>query len=368
MRVLCLISAMGPGGAERVMAQLTAFLSERHEVRLVTLETPGTASFYPLAHTVDVVQLGLLSDAGPASRLAGVFGRFGAARRQIEAFKPDVVVSFMDTMNILATIVSWRAGVPVVISERVDPAHHRLGPGKSLARRLIYPLADCCVVQTERVRAYFSGAYQPALTVIPNPVPLPEAQAGPERVGANGRFRVIAVGRLDAQKGFDRLLAAFARVATAHLDWELVIYGEGTQRGVLTALIADLDLTGRVALPGLTKAPADEYAASNIVALPSRYEGFPNALAEGMAAGLPAVGYVGVSGVEDLVLDDETGLLADPANEVVSLAAALDRLMGSAELRVRLGAAARRHMVQWRPDLVYRRWEDLLAGVAKKAL
>jgi glycosyltransferase involved in cell wall biosynthesis len=96
------------------------------------------------------------------------------------------------------------------------------------------------------------------------------------------------------------------------------------------------------------------------MAFPSRNEGFPNALAEGLAVGLPAVGYKTVSGVEDLIIDGETGLLVDKKEEIVGLARALSTLMADAQLRVRLGKAARRHVGQWAPDRMFALWDEVL--------
>lgn len=348
------------------MTHIASYLSKRHVVRLVTLEAAGTPSFFAPSPSVEVVQLDLLHNQTRMRRLFSVLARFPAARRQLKSFEPDVVVSFMDTMNIMATIVSRAGGVPVVISERIDPAKHRIGAVKSLVRNAIYALADCCVVQTERVRAYFAGRARIKLAVIPNPV-MPQAlQATPATPDRQGRFRIVALGRLEPQKGFDRLIEAFAALAPGHPDWDLVMFGEGVDREALEARIGALGLGGRAFLPGLTAEAGRELAVSHIMAFPSRYEGFPNALAEGLAAGLPAVGYTGVSGVEDLIVEGETGLLIDPAQESAGLAEALGRLIGSAELRTRLGDQARRHMDAWRPEVVCQRWETLLAAVAKK--
>ena len=364
MRILCLISAMGPGGAERVMAYLLSHFATRHQVRLVTLAAPGAPSFYALPHPIEIVQLDLLNKFGLLRRPFSILARYGAIRRQLRKFQPDVVLSFMDTMNIMATAACATSGIPLVVSERVDPSQHSIGLWKSFLRRLAYPLADRCVVQTERVRKYFDRAPRPNVVVIPNPVQIPHRQAAPAIPNAQGRFRVVALGRLEKQKGFDRLLEPFARIAPSHPDWDLVIFGEGPERQALEAQVKGLGLDERVLLPGITSDPAAELAASHIMAFPSRYEGFPNALAEGLAAGLPAVGFTGVSGVEDLIVDRETGLLVDPAQEKSALADALTQLMGDSDLRSRLGAQARREAEKWRPEIVCDRWELLLVVVA----
>ena len=181
MRILCLISAMGPGGAERVMARLLSHFSTRHQVRLVTLAAPGTPPFYALPQSIEVVQLDLLNKFGLLRRPLSILARFGAIRRQLRDFQPHVALSFMDTMNIMATAACSTSGIPLVVSERVDPSQHSIGLWKSFLRRLAYPLADRCVVQTERVRKYFDRAPRPNVVVIPNPVQIPHAAGGSGR-------------------------------------------------------------------------------------------------------------------------------------------------------------------------------------------
>jgi glycosyltransferase involved in cell wall biosynthesis len=97
------------------------------------------------------------------------------------------------------------------------------------------------------------------------------------------------------------------------------------------------------------------------MAFPSLYEGFPNALAEGLAVGLPAVGYRGVSGVEDLIIHGTTGLLVEQEAGVDGLARALAALMSEPDLRAILGKSARRHVSRWSPEIIFAEWDGVLA-------
>src|SRR5581483_9600868 len=115
---------------------------------------------------------------------------------------------------------------PIIVSERVDPAHHDIGWVRNLLRAYTYPLARFIVVPSQRVASYFPASLQSKMRVIGNPIPIPSVRA---QVGqSSGRKRVIAVGRHEPQKGFDLLLEAFALIACAFPDWDLVIVGDGT--------------------------------------------------------------------------------------------------------------------------------------------
>ena len=361
MRILCMIPAMGPGGAERSMSYLVAHLAERHEVTMLTLESPDAVSFYPVPASVQVIRLDKLGGPG-LGRVLKVLSRPFHIRREVRARAPDVVVSFMDTMNVTAIVSCAGLDIPVVVSERNDPALHRIGRAKEVLRDRLYARAQLVVVQTERIARYFPKSLRPKLRIIANPVPSAPAQARPDRFNRQGRLRLIAIGRLEPHKGFDRLIDAFARLAPGQPHWDLRILGEGPERPKLTDLIRARALEGRVELPGVVKDVWSELSGSHLMAFPSRYEGFPNALAEGLAAGLPAIGRKGVSGVEDLIVDGETGLLVEDTPS--ALTAALSALMLDAKTRTDFGAAARKHVRQWGPSHILGLWEAALSEAA----
>jgi glycosyltransferase involved in cell wall biosynthesis len=365
MRLLCVIPALGTlGGAQKVMAYVASKLAEQHDVTLLTLEPAQTPLLCTVSPLVRLVQLDLLGGDGLFQRTKRILERFAAIRRQINRVRPHAVLSFMDTMNMTTILSSIGSGAPIVISERVDPSHHQIGSARKLLRWLLYPLADCCVVQTNRVKSYFDHRARPKIAVIANPVRIPVLAAKPNLPSADGRFRIIALGRLDRQKGFDLLVEAFARLADTFLDWDVVIFGDGPERQALERLIASNRLEARVHLAGITQNSERELAASHLLAFPSRFEGFPNALAEGMAAGLPAIGHGNVSGVEEMIIHNKTGLLVDRTAGPDGLANSLRSLMVDPQWRVELGAQARRHMERWSPNEIVQRWEACLCSVA----
>jgi glycosyltransferase involved in cell wall biosynthesis len=363
MRILALIPQLGPGGAERTMVQLAGFLSRRHEFRIMTWEGPDVTPFYPTPADTVVIRANLF---GPqhGTRIGGIVARICAIRRVIRNFRPHVILSFMDATNIIALAASFRSGVPVVISERVDPQHHSIGRFKAAMRLIFYPWADRIVVQTQRVARYFPIRIRRKISVIANPVLAAEAIARPGEPDSSGRFHIVAAGRLTAQKAFDTLIDSFAAIAMRFPQWDVTIFGEGEDRRLLESKICKYNLDGRVRLPGISNQLGSELAKAHVLAFPSRYEGFPNVLAEGLAAGLPAVGFADVSGVEDLILDGRTGLLVRPAQDCASFAQALSSLMSNKHMRIRMGAEARAHVLSWAPERILPLWENVLSAAA----
>ena len=367
--VACVIPSLRAGGSERVLANLASELAAHgNRVAVLTLMPPGEVPFYPLADAVDHIALGGLgtgatSLGNPATLLRAAL----RVRKALSARRPGVVLGFATVGSMLAVLATRGLGLPVIAAERVDPKGHgqRIGRVRSALRDKLLARADHVVVQTARARRALTWLPDARLSVIPNRVHAVTGQARPDQPGPDGRFRMTGAGRFNPQKGFDLLIAAFGRLAARFSLWDLVIHGEGPQRAELEGAISRLGLGGRVRLPGVTDALERDLLAAHIMAFPSRFEGFPNVLAEGMAAGLPAVGFPDVSGVEDLLRDGETGLLADWMAPVDSLADRLATLMNDPALRARLGANARQHVAAFTPQIHYEQWETLLRRLAR---
>jgi GalNAc-alpha-(1->4)-GalNAc-alpha-(1->3)-diNAcBac-PP-undecaprenol alpha-1,4-N-acetyl-D-galactosaminyltransferase len=168
------------------------------------------------------------------------------------------------------------------------------------------------------------------------------------------------MGRLSRQKGFDILIRAMAEVRSRA---RLVLIGEGPEEGMLRDLAARVGVSERVAFTGFLANPYPALAGASVFALPSRYEGFPNALVEAMSLGVPCVASRCPTGPEEIVTDGVDGILV-PVEDPRALAAAVNRLLDDAALRDRLGRAARERARVYDAPEVVRRFEALLDEVA----
>jgi len=339
-RLTLAISSLGSGGAERVMSVLANHWAKTGvRVTLIVLASPEVEPFYPLDPRVHLVSLDLTHNTRNAAvAIAWNLRRCVAIRREIVRSNPDCVISFLDTMNVIVLLSTLGLPVPVIVSERTHPKNCSIGRAWSVLRRSTYRTANRIVVQTADIAVYMAEAFGLPTVVIPNPLPLSKvhAIAEPER-----SCTLVAMGRLIHSKGFDVLLDAFSRVAARYPDWSVVIYGDGTDRPALEAKVQALNLRKRVSLPGRVRDPFSAMAQAGLFVLPSRYEGFPNALCEAMAVGLPVIATDCPSGPADIITNGTSGVLV-PVEDAEALATSLSRLMGDPAMRKRLGSEARR--------------------------
>jgi glycosyltransferase involved in cell wall biosynthesis len=170
------------------------------------------------------------------------------------------------------------------------------------------------------------------------------------------------MGRLHVAKRFDRLIAAFAATASANPGWDLEIWGEGPLRANLEAQVRDCGLDGRVRLPGSTRNPTTAMQRAGIFVLSSEYEGFPLALTEAMACGMPVISFRCPSGPSDLIRDGVDGILVPPG-DVAALAGAIQRLMRDSDLRTRLAARAPDVLKRFSLERVMGLWERTIDDV-----
>lgn len=368
MRILLVISSLAGGGAERAVTTLSRMWAEHgDEVRVITISS-STRDVYQLDARVSRAALDLERKSSSA---VGAFWnsvlRLMKLRRQIRDFNPDAVVAFMPPASILSAIAAIGTRVKVVGCERTYPPQAPLGPMRELARRWGYGLLDVAIAQTRECADWLrSNTWVRAISVIPNPATWPLPNNPPtvptDVVCRAGRQILLAAGRLEAEKGFSDLLSAFASVCGECSEWDLVVVGEGSLRQDFEQFVADHRLVGRVHLPGRVGNVADWYARADLFALSSTFEGFPNALVEALAHGVPAVSYDCDTGPRDIIRHDVDGLLV-PNGQPQELAKALKKLMGNEGERKRMAQRAVEIRERLAPDAIARDWNNLLQSL-----
>lgn len=368
MNICFFIWGLRAAGAERVLSFLANSWAEKGwKITVLTMENSLKPPFYPLNPSVRVRPLNLLKES--TSVLSGLFnnlGRVRTIRRAIQDDHPDVLVSFIDTANVMVIAASRGLGIPVVISERTDPSRRSLGRIWDTLRDWAYPRAEAVVFQSKGVMEWFPERVRRRGIVIPNPVPVPSVGPSAGRPPDSPRV-MMALGRLAHIKGFDILLAAFAEANRRAPGWKLEIWGEGPERASLERLSADLGLSNLVRFPGVTDNPFDVLRNGDLFILPSRAEGFPNALVEAMACGLPVVSSDFGGAAKDIIRNGENGVLVAPEN-AIALAAAMVRLMSDPEARSHLAERAPEIVQRFSAERVLSAWEDTLNKAVRRTV
>lgn len=360
------MSDLGGGGTQRrFLALAQAFAAAGHRVDLVVASAagdfrdrvPATARLVALDATASPWlrrRRGLLV-AASAGRLA----------RYLAAEAPDVLLASSNPANLTALAARARSArcrprpLPVAISVNVDleaafRARRSLHGGllRLLARRR-YPEAEAVIAISEGVAASISGAAcvtREHIVTIPNPIDTAEIRRQAAQsvehpwVAPEAPPLILAVGKLKPQKDFETLLRAFA-LLRAERPVNLMVLGEGEQRGPLTAMVDQLRLRSCVALPGFTHNPYAWMARARIFVLSSRWEGFSNVLAEALAVGCPVVSTDCPSGPAELLEGGALGPLV-PVGDTEALAAAMCMRLDSPVGRERLMARAETFSVE----------------------
>ena len=209
-----------------------------------------------------------------------------------------------------------------------------------------------CLTDADAARWVHEGGMNNT-AVVPNPLPLP-ANGGADA----GARVVVALGRLSQEKGFDLLLESWAVATAQRPGWTLRIYGSGPEQGALTGQAERLGISASVDFAGQTDDVAAALVQGSIFAAPSRAEGFPMALLEAMACGVPCVAFDCAPGVREIVHDGEDGVVVPPGN-TEAFAASLGALMDAREERESLGKAAVESVARFAPAQIIERWENL---------
>lgn len=355
MRILFVQAGVGAGGAEKIvnlLAEHRAALGD--EVHVLAFYSRPDGPYFPYSDTVNVETFEPANQTSKRDSLR-VVRRLRWLRRRFRELQPDLIVSFLTKTNVLAALASLGLSTCLVISERNNPGRQRAHPLWQPASKFLARRATAVVMQTQAALETLPRGVQGRALVIPNPC---TTQLDDPKTSGHGR-RIIAVGRLDHQKGFDLLLEAFARVAPDVPDATLTIFGEGPERKSLETQARALGIGGRVSLPGVTETPGDWQDAGDIFVLSSRFEGFPNVLVEALASGFAAIAFDCPWGPSSILTHNVTGIMVPP-EDVNILAEVLKSLVIDKERRDALMKAAPESVRRFSLASVLQRWDEVI--------
>lgn len=333
LHICHIVLSLEPGGLENGVVNVANGLdpAEFHSSVCCLQRTGQFAS--RLRAGVAVASMGLRpgNDFGLPLRIA----------RLLRCWRPDIVHTRNAEAFFYGTLAARLAGVPAVVHSE----HGRVFPEKrwrALAQRLLLRHVDAAFAVSEQLRSDLVrelAVSADRFEVLYNGVHV--AGLPPSRTDnaprETGGLVIGSVGRLAPVKNYGLLLHAMARLPAAP-SCRLMLIGDGPEAAALRQLATELGLQARVEFCGHREDVPQLLQGLDIFVLPSLSEGMSNTLLEAMAAGLPVLAS-DVGGNKELIEAERSGLLF-PSGDVSALAGQLGRVLASADLRARLGAAA----------------------------
>jgi len=370
-RVCFVIPSLQIGGSERQLIALARGLAKDHEVTIVCTRHEGAFGEEARSFGARVESLGLGSPWSP--RL------YWRLARKFRYHRPDIVHSVMFGFDYWVNRAARAVGVPVVVSSRRQLASWKRRRHIWLQRRA-NRMVDAVVCNSEAIRRFVleqEGIEPRLLHVIPNGIdaeafaPRLERSALCQRYGIPEGSRVVGIlANFSPVKDHDLFLRMAAILAKRYGDLHFLMAGDGPTRAKAGALAEELGITGRITRIASATEAQDLLGLMDISVLTSKSEGFPNAIMESMAVGVPAAA-AAVGGIPELIGANERGLLVE-TREPVDFAGAVAQLLDHPDRAADLANAAR----DWvRTELTIdklvsahrRLYDDLLAHGARRS-
>ena len=376
--IYCIRATYNPGGMERVLLNKVSYLVREKgwNVTIVTTDQRGRPPFYPFPEEIRMIDLGINyaddNEKNVLLKISGYLKRRKVHKRKLAALldkeRVDIVVSLDPSES--SFIPELKDG-----SKKVLELHFckffRLQYGRSGLLGFIDRLRtkqdekiarkfDKFVVLTNEDKGYWGA--MPNIEVIPN-----AAMSMGHNLSDGSAKRVIAVGRLDYQKGFDRLIQAWeiAQKNESFKDWTLDIFGQGEWQDMLQQMIDKAGLNHNTHINKPTNAIGKEYANSSLIVMTSNYEGFGMVLVEAMACGVPAIAFDCKCGPSDIIDNGKNGLLVKEG-DIAGLAEAMMKLMGDEQLRKRMSVNARSVVETYSEETVMNKWISLFTSLTEQ--
>lgn len=343
----------GIGGLERVLSIKASYFAEelKYEVHIITLNEPEVAAFYKFSELITVHRV--MASGKAVSYLKSYMREIN---RVVMMVQPDIISVCDDGLKGLYVPLWIKKGNAGLIYER--HASMRLNHSKvqSLLMKLGGLMYDKVVVLTQYNLTEWLGNNQ---IVIPNPISfLPQEKATLKDK------RIICVGSISHNKGYDLLIEAWNRIVKDCPGWKIDIFGRG-DIAKYQKMIDDYHLQDSICFCGPTDQVQEEMLRSSFLVLPSRSEGFGMVLIEAMACGLPCVAFDCPCGPRDIVLDGKNGLLVPPENAVL-LAESMKKMIQNSALLEEMATFAPLSVSKYEIASVAQCWQGLFMALMKK--
>lgn len=350
MKIVLLLPSFLPGGLEKVITELSWYLSRQKDVRIYLICLTKGSFFYPPPADINI----LMPSFGSATIFRPIFliRLMLWLRNQVRRIAPDVLLSFGGKYNAFALLSVRGLSVRTYISDRSYPSIS-YGYFLDWLNPLIYKRSAGIIAQTEKAREIMYGrTLHSNIRVIGNPLKIVN------NISNERENIILNVGRFISSKQQALLVDYFARIQPE--GWKVYFIGEGYTLKDVKHKVKELGKEGDIIFHGVVHNIEDFYSNCKIFAFTSVSEGFPNALGEAMAAGLACISFDCEAGPSDLINDGVNGFLI-PENDHETYIRKLKLLINDPSLRKEFGAKAKQKTSEFSTDLIGKKYLDFFS-------
>jgi len=308
-----LIGNLSIGGAERVVSNLSLYMSEKINKEIILF---GNKCRVDYPYSGKLIYLDKIEHKNVLYKLYAFFYRIKKIKSIKKANSNSTIISFLEYPNLI-NLLTRKYGKSIISVRNHMSTKHNKGIKSylwNLSIKLLYSKADEIIVVSKEIERDLIENYRvdkSKIKVIYNFYPiekikqLAQIKIEDNYINIFNNPVVITAGRLNKQKGHWHLIKAFDKVKKVIPNAKLVILGEGELEGKLKQLTQKLDIKEDVYFLGFQKNPFKYISKSKVFVLSSLHEGFPNALAEAMACGIPVISTDCLSGPREILAPDE---------------------------------------------------------------
>ena len=343
------------GGVERIVSMKanTFYQEYHHQVTVISVYEDKRKQQYILNEGIRLIHLHVPFAKKTRNKVYKLLSRIitlllAAYRlnKTIKQINPDVVF-FTTTLGALLLPLCHTKAKRIYeshLARSFNPFHALFG--------LMERKTDAVVCLTHDDAKEFQLAKN--VYVIPNFINIPH-----QKVKDYSCKKAIAVGRLEQQKGFDRLITCWKDVAKLYPDWQLDIYGTGSLYHILQEQITSLGLEKQVKLCGRGEYMMEIYPNYSLHIMSSHYEGQSIVMLEAQACGLPSVTFDFKYGANEIIRDEINGIIVRQ-NDNEAFITAICKMINSESLRHNLGMKAQTMAIQYSKFNIFQKWLELL--------
>ncbi len=378
--VYYLPSLVASGGIERIIAFKANYFAEHFEnydITIITSEQMGEKPYFELYPKVKHIDIDVPIDR-PYSQsklkkyLAYPYRYYLFKKRLSKTLKMLGADIFISTMRRELNFINDLKDGSIKIGEfhvtRSAYGSETIQSRNLIAKRIKNYLANRFVTNLSRLSKVVILTHEGSLEwpelhnieIIPNPLPTLVINKRSNCLGKE----VIAVGRYSPEKGFDRLISAWKKVAERYSDWILNIYGEGGLKKSYQKQIDELGLNESCFLKEPVKNIYDKYIESSIFVLSSYYEGFGMVIIEAMSCGLPVVSFSCPCGPRDMIENGINGILVKNGDSE-ELANQICFLIENPQMRKNVADQAYISSGKYHIESIAERWKNLFETIIK---